>query len=138
MRSLTGSGLKAYHKQIKDKCIPADIFHHDIHRISSTTPPRPREAFKRIPASVPSKTQLDIATSLHPADISLPITTPPCPESMIISDCQILTRFLYLRPSASRPDFMVIQSPTLIKQSEIRTLLQVGLIPSVLGPLGFF
>ena len=46
--------------------------------------------------------------------------------------------FPYLRPSASRPDLMVIQSsPTLIKQSEIRTFRQeLGLIPSVFGPLG--
>ena len=41
-------------------------------------------------------------------------------------------------PSASRPDLMVIQSsPTLIKQSEMRTFRQeLGLIPSVFGPLG--
>lgn len=46
--------------------------------------------------------------------------------------------FPYLRPSASRPDLMVMQSsPTLIKQSEMRTFRQeLGLMPSVLGPLG--
>ena len=109
-------------------------------RSSSTTPPRPREDFKRIPASVPSNIQLEIATLLTPPDISLPITTPPCPESIIQLVIVIFSQaFPYLRPSASRPDFIVMQSsPTLMKQSEMRTFRhEVGLIPSVLGPFGF-
>ena len=109
-------------------------------RICSTTPPRPRDAFSRIPASVPSKTQFEMVTRFTPPDISLPITTPPCPESMIQLVIVMFSQaFPYLRPSASRPDLMVMQSsPTLMKQSEMRTLRQeVGLMPSVLGPLGF-
>ena len=82
-----------------------------------------------------------MVTRLTPPDISLPITTPPCPESITQLVIVIFSQaFPYFRPSASRPDLIVIQSsPTLIKQSEIRTFRQEdGFIPSVLGPFGSF
>src|SRR5690606_28720992 len=108
-------------------------------RISSTTPPLPLAVLSRMPRSVPSKTQFEIVTFFIPPDTSLPITTPPCPLSIVqLVIVTFSVGVAHLRPSASRPDLMVIQSsPTLIWQSEICTFLhEVGLMPSVLGDGG--
>src|SRR5690606_28788011 len=108
-------------------------------RISSTTPPLPLAVFNRIPRSVPSKTQFEIVTFFIPPETSLPITTPPCPLSIVqLVMVTFSVGVAHLRPSASRPDLIVIQSsPTLIWQSEICTFLhEVGFIPSVFGDGG--
>src|SRR2546423_693277 len=72
----------------------------------STTPPRPRVVLKRSPLSVSRKTQLVTLTLRTPPDISLPITTPPCPCSTV----QLRTTIFSVgrprrRPCSSRPDF---------------------------------
>src|SRR5690554_2426636 len=108
-------------------------------RISSTTPPRPRADFSLMPRSVPSKTQLEMVTLRTLPDTSLPITTPPWPLSIVqLVMVTFSVGTFHFLPSISRPDFMVIESsPTLMWQSEIRTLRhEVGLIPSVLGEGG--
>jgi len=85
-------------------------------RMSSTAPPRPRVVLMRMPRSVPSKMQLLIVTLRTPPDISLPMTTPPWPSNIV----QLVTVMFSQgrptrRPSASRPDLIVMQSsPTLI------------------------
>ena len=107
--------------------------------IFSTTPPRPRVDFRRIPRSVPSKTQLEMVMLRTLPLISLPITTPPCPESIVQFVTVIFSQGVAKRrPCKSRPLLMVIQSsPTEIWQSEICTFLHdSGLIPSVLGDFG--
>jgi len=105
-------------------------------RISSTMPPRPRVDFRRIPRSVPSKTQLLMVTFFTPPLISLPITTPPCPLNMVQLVMVIFSQGTpSLRACKSRPDLMVMQSsPTEMWQSLMCTFLQdSGLMPSVLG-----
>ena len=60
------------------------IIHYYIRDpISSTTPPLPRIVFILMPMSVPSKTQFEMAILFTPPLISLPITTPPCPLSIV-------------------------------------------------------
>ena len=93
-------------------------------RTSSTTPPRPRVDLMRMPRSVPSKTQFEIAMLRTPPDISLPMTTPPWPCSMVQF---VMVWFSagrpILRPWRSRPDLIVMQSsPALMWQSEMWTL----------------
>src|SRR5690606_38871757 len=108
-------------------------------RISSTTPPLPLAVLSRIPRSVPSKTQFEMVTFLIPPETSLPMTTPPCPLSIVqLVMVTFSVGVAHLRPSASRPDLIVMQSsPTLMWQSEMCTFLQeVGLIPSVFGDGG--
>ena len=74
---------------------------------------------------------------LAPPEISLPITTPPCPAFIVqswISTCS--TGLLRRRPSALRPDFSAIQSsPVSNRQCSISTRRQdSGSQPSELGP----
>ena len=105
-------------------------------RISSTTPPLPRVDLIRIPRSVPSNTQLEIVTLRTLPLISLPITTPPCPESMVQLVIVIFSQGTPKRRAcASLPDLIVMQSsPTDIWQSLICTLRQdSGFTPSVFG-----
>ena len=105
-------------------------------RTSWTTPPRPRCVFRRMPRSVPSKTQLLMTTFFTPPDISLPITTPPCPASMVKLVIVIFSQGLFTRrPSSSLPHLIAMQSsPTSMWQFEIRTFRhESGLIPSVFG-----
>ena len=99
-------------------------------------PPRPRVDFRRIPRSVPSKTQLLMVTFFTPPLISLPITTPPCPLNMVQLVIVIFSQGTpSLRACRSRPDLMVMQSsPTEMWQSQMCTFLHdSGLMPSVLG-----
>ena len=104
-------------------------------RTFSITPPRPRVDLMRMPLSVPSNTQLSTTMFFTPPDISLPIDR-PCPWSNVqLTMVQFSIGFPTRRPSASRPDLMVMQSsPTSIRQSEMCTLRQEsGLMPSVFG-----
>ena len=105
-------------------------------RMSSTTPPLPRVDLMRIPRSVPSNTQLEIVTLRTLPLISLPITTPTWPESMVQLVMVIFSQGTPKRRAcASLPDLIVMQSsPTDIWQSLICTLRQdSGLTPSVFG-----
>ena len=123
--------------QIENNSFFLDITHHNIahtnilHNASAAT-----SGFRRIPRSVPSKTQLLMVTFFTPPLISLPITTPPCPLNMVQLVMVIFSQGTpSLRACKSRPDLMVMQSsPTEMWQSLMCTFLQdSGLMPSVLG-----
>ncbi len=45
----------------------------------SRTPPRPRMDLMRMPQSVPTETQLLAVMLRMPPEVSLPMTTAPCP-----------------------------------------------------------
>ena len=77
------------------------------------------------------------STNKLPPEISLPITTPPCPF-LIMQPRTIMFSLgiFHLRPSSLRPDLMAIQSsPVSNVQFSINTFLQdSGSHPSPLGP----
>ena len=82
-------------KQIKDKCIPADIFHHDIIHpdifyYSTTT----TGGFQTNTGICPIKNAIGYSHSLHPAGHLTTNHNSTVPgKHDTISDCQILTRF---------------------------------------------
>ena len=105
----------------------------------STTPPRQVLVFMRITRSRLGLSILLFSanTLRHPPEISLPMTTPPCP--FCISQLRMMMFSLGLfhrRPSLLRPLFMAMQSsPVLKKQFSMSTPSHdSGSQPSPLGP----
>jgi hypothetical protein len=84
---------------------------------------------------VPSKTQSLITTPRTPPDISLPITTPPWPASMVQLAITMFSHGAGSAFDASVPALMAMQSsPTSMWQSVMRTLRHdSGSMPSVFG-----
>src|SRR5699024_1895402 len=103
-------------------------------RTFSTVPPRSRRVFSRIPRSDPWNTQLLITMLRTPPLISLPITTPPCPRTIVHP---VMVTFSVATRSGVRsvPALSAMQSsPTSMWQSLMRTLRQdSGSMPSVFG-----
>lgn len=112
-----------------------------VMRRSSTTPPRPRRVLSRTPRSVPSKTQSLMTMPRTSPDISLPITTPPWPCSIVQFAMITFSHGAGSADDASVPALMAMQSsPTSIWQSVMRTFRHdSGSMPSVFGEsAGFF
>ena len=101
---------------------------------SSTLPPRPRRDLMRMPRSVPSNTQPEIATRRMLPLISLPSTTPPWPCT-IVQPVTVMFSQGMAWSASSVPALMAMQSsPTSMWQALMRTLRQLsGSMPSVLG-----
>ena len=106
-------------------------------RTSSTTLPRPRVDLMRMPRSVPSNVQLEIAMFRTPPVISLPIDhAAVAVHHRAVGDGDVLDGTADASaPALREPDLIVMQSsPTLMWQSEMCTLRdESGLMPSVLG-----
>lgn len=106
----------------------------------SITPPRlafdlKRSARSRFGLSI---LQFSIKTLRTPPEISLPITTPPCPSFIVELRTMMFSerRCPIRRPSSFLPDLMAMQSSPVSKmQFSISTSLEdSGLQPSLFGP----